>query len=1061
MVKRLILFIFVMALALTGFGQSSAPAPLDLARGLEFRNLTPGMTGGRISKVVKDYSDPSIWYVGVSSGNVWKTVNNGTTWEPIFDDQGSYAIGTVAIDPIDPNVIWVGTGENNSQRSVGFGDGVYKSTDAGETWINMGLETSNHIGKIEIDPHNPDVVYVAAQGPLWSSGGERGLYKTTDGGQTWKRVLHVSENTGISDVVMDPSDPDILYAASYQRRRHVGILVAGGPEGAIYKSVDGGENWKKLTRGLPSGNVGRIGLAISPQKLEVVYAIIALEGTSGGFYRSDDRGENWTKKSDHMVMDAQYYMELFPSPHEFDKVYSVSVRTHYTEDGGSTWTQMSEANKHVDNHDIVFDPNDPNYMMMSSDGGIYETWDNGETWRFINNLPITQFYRVGIDNSDPFYYVYGGTQDNNTLGVPNQTINEQGIVNGDWFFTKGGDGFQTRVDPDNPHILYSQSQYGDLARYDRQSGQLTDIQPRPAPGEPPLRWHWNSPLIISPHDGQTLYFAAQKLFKSQDRGNSWTAISGDLTKNIDRNQVEVMGRVWSPEVVFKNVFTSPLSTIVSLDESPLQKGLIYAGTDDGLIQVTEDGGQNWRKTEDFPGVPDRAFVADVFASPINQDQVFAVFNNYKYGDYQPYLLVSNDRGHSWRSLGSDLPKDHPSWAIYQDHEDENILFLGTEFGLQISLDGGQTWTGDRDIPTISIRDIEIHEEQDDLILASFGRGFYIADDYDWLRRLSSENLSTDAHLFPIKEAIQYIEADRHSSTQGHNFYSSPNPPHGAIIRYHLKEAILSLKQERKQREEQLIEQDEQIDYPDWERLEREDQAEDPFIAITIAEMNGDVIRRIKQPAHSGLHRVTWDLRADAVGGSGWWSARPLVPPGEYQVSLSKVVNGAWTPIGNTQTIRVTPLDNVTLPAENREQLADFHFRAIRLTGRIEAADQKLEDGLETLSNLKDAVMAHGDMPGQYARADTLRKQLMDLDEVLNGDVTKTSRFELDAPSIDDRAGVATAAIGSSTSPATEIQKENYQIAQRQFKEFQSNLEAVLTEIEQLKTELENQGIIIE
>jgi photosystem II stability/assembly factor-like uncharacterized protein/regulator of replication initiation timing len=1045
------------------FAQSSVPEPLELAQDLEFRNLTPGMTGGRISKVVKDPSDPSTWYVGVSSGSVWKTENNGTTWENIFKNQGSYAIGTVEIDPSDPNVIWVGTGENNSQRAVGYGDGIYKSTDGGETWTNMGLETSNHIGKIEIDPRDTDVVYVASQGPLWSAGGERGLYKTTDGGETWERVLHVSEDTGISDVVMDYSNPEILYAASYQRRRHFGILVAGGSEGAIFKSVDGGENWKKLNRGLPTNvDVGRIGLAISPQKPEVLYAIIAAEGDNGGFFRSDDRGENWTKKSDHMVVDAQYYMELFPSPHEFDKVYAVDVRTHYTEDGGSTWTQMSEENKHVDNHDIVFDPDDPNYIMLSNDGGIYESWDSGATWKFINNLPITQFYRVGIDNSEPFYYVYGGTQDNSTLGAPNQTINEQGIINGDWFFTKGGDGFQTRVDPENPDILYSQSQYGDLARYDRQSGQQTDIQPRPAEGEPPLRWHWNSPLIISPHDNETLYFAAQKLFKSEDRGNSWTPVSNDLTRQLDRNQMEVMGRVWSPEAVFKNVFTSPLSTIVALDESPINEGLIYAGTDEGLIQVTEDGGQNWRQVDNVPGVPEHAFVADLFASPINGDQVFAVFNNHKYGDYKPYVLVSNDRGRSWNTLSGDLPQDQPGWVIYQDHEDENILFVGTEFGLHISLDGGQNWTEAGDIPTISIRDIEIHEEEDDLVLASFGLGFFIADDYAYLRDLNQNNLSAEAHIFPVKEALQYIEADRHSGSQGHNFYSSPNPPNGAVIRYHLKESIPTLKQQRKREEEEKISQDEPIDYPDWERLEKEDQQEVPFVALTITDSNGNIVNRIKQPARSGLHSVTWNLRANAVGSSsGWGSTQPLVPPGEYQVAMSKVVDGEWTPIGNTQDITVTPLDNVTLPAQDREQLADFHHRAIELSGRIDAANDKLEEALEEISDLKEALVAHGEMQQQYAEVDSLRLQLLELDEELNGDVTKTSRSEQAAPSIDDRASVATASIGGSTSAATEIQQENYRIAQRQFGEFRSNLETVLSNLETLKSQLAEQGIIIE
>ena len=1063
MLRHIVLTIGLVFIASSvGFAQSSAPQAADLAGGVEFRNLTPAMTGGRISKVVKDYTDPSVWYVGVSSGGVWKTENNGTTWNPIFQNQGSYSIGTIAIDPVDPNVIWVGTGENNSQRSVGYGDGIYKSLDGGKTWRNMGLESSNHIGKIVIDPRNTNTVYVAAQGPLWSPGGERGLYRTTDGGETWKRILHISKDTGISDVVMDPSNPDILYSASYQRRRHFGILVAGGPEGAIYKSTDGGNNWKKLLRGLPSGvDIGRIGLAVSPQKPEVVYAIIAAEGNSGGFFRSEDRGETWTKMSDHMVVDAQYYMELFPSPHQFDKVYAVDVRTHYTEDGGATWKRLSEENKHVDNHDIVFDPDDPEYMMLSNDGGIYETWDNAKTWKFIDNLPITQFYRVGIDNSKPFYYVYGGTQDNSTLGAPNQTIKRQGIMNDDWFYTKGGDGFQTRVDPENPDILYSMSQYGDIVRFDRKSGQQVDIQPQPDEGGEALRWHWNSPLIISPHKSSRLYFAANKLFRSDDRGNSWEAVSGDLTLQLNRNEMEVMGRVWSPEAVFKNVYTSPLSTIVALDESPLEEGLIYAGTDDGMIQVTENGGDSWRKIDRFPGVPRRAFVSDVFASPVNRDQVFAVFNNYKYGDYEPYVLVSNDRGRSWESISNNLPDNEFGWSIYQDHENPEILFLGTEFGLQFSLDGGRSWTEFRDVPTIQVRDIEIHEGEDDLILATFGLGFYILDDYSFMRHLSQDNLSEEAYVFPVKETLQFIPSSPHSGSRGHSYFSSPNPPYGAVITYYLKESIPTLKQQRKREEDRRIREDERIDYPAWEKLEKEDRQERPFVVLTVTDVQGNLVTRIRQTARSGLHRVAWDMRSDPVGsGSGWRSTRPLVSPGEYQVSVSKVVNGEWTTVGNTQKIKVKPLDNVTLPSEDRKALAEFQHKVIRLNARVDHAEENLDQALGKLDVLKQAIAEHGRGTAGYPRAEEIRMRLLDLREVLDGDVTKTSRAELTPPAIIDRVNTAMGSVRSTSDP-TGTQKHSYELARRQFEKFISDLNSVLKQLDELEQKLKEEGIVID
>ena len=592
--------------------------------GLKLRCIGPALMSGRISDVAVDPTDRSVWYVAAASGGVWKTVNRGTTWTPIFDHHGSYSIGCVTVDPNNHLVVWVGTGENNSQRSVGWGDGVYKSLDGGKSFKNVGLKNSEHIGKILVDPRDSDVVYVAAQGPLWAPGGDRGLYKTTDGGANWEKVLDISENTGVSDIAFDPRNPDIIYATSYQRRRHVWTLVAGGPEGGIYKTTDGGANWKKINKGLPDVDLGRIGIAVSPQNPDVIYASVPAAWGESGFFRSSDGGENWTKMSDYITVDPQYYQELFCDPYQFDRVYSVDVWIHVTDDGGKTFRRVNSRNKHVDNHAIVFDPGDPDYLMVGCDGGIYESWDGAKTWRFIANLPITQFYRVEVDNDFPFYNVYGGTQDNDTEGGPSRTNNVHGIRNSDWFITVGGDGYQTRVDPNDPNIIYSMWQYGGLVRFDKRSGERVDIQPQPGKDEPPLKWNWDSPLIISPHSPTRLHFAANRLFRSDDRGDTWTPVSPDLTRQIDRNKLEVMGTTWSSESVWHNVWTSFFGNIVALDESPLVEDLIYAGTDDGLIQVTEDGGKTWRRIESFPGVPEMTYVSHIIASRHDPDAVYAL-----------------------------------------------------------------------------------------------------------------------------------------------------------------------------------------------------------------------------------------------------------------------------------------------------------------------------------------------------------------------------------------------------------------------------------------------------
>ena len=496
-----------------------SPWSADTWSGLRLRPIGPALTSGRIQDIAVDPAKPQRWYVAAASGGVWKTENAGTSWTPVFDGEGSYSIGCVTIDPSNPFTVWVGTGENKSQRSVGYGDGVYRSDDGGKSWKNMGLKASEHIGRILVHPKDSNVVFVAAQGPLWSAGGDRSLYKTTDGGKSWRAVLTVSEHTGATDVVMDPRNPDVLLAATHQRRRHVWTLINGGPESAIYKSTDGGETWRKVTRGLPTEDMGRIGLAISPADPNVVYATVEAANDAQGIFRSTDVGESWEKRSGY-VAQGMYYGEIVADPKNPDRVYAIDVFNQVSDDGGKTWRALGEANKHVDNHVIWVDPADTDHLIVGSDGGVYESLDRAATWEFKANLPVTQFYRVAVDDSWPVYYVYGGTQDNNSLGGPSRTLDATGIKNADWFVTWGGDGFHSRVEPGNPNIVYATLQHGVLARYDRKSGEALLIQPQEGKGEAPLRWNWDSPLIISPHSPKRLYFAAQRLFRSDDRGDS-------------------------------------------------------------------------------------------------------------------------------------------------------------------------------------------------------------------------------------------------------------------------------------------------------------------------------------------------------------------------------------------------------------------------------------------------------------------------------------------------------------------------------------------------------------
>ncbi len=1047
------------ALLLVLQAPTTEPAAPDLG-GLKLRSLGPAVTSGRIVGFAVDPKDRGTYYVASASGGVWKTTNAGTSWAPIFDEQGSYSIGCVVLDPKNPHVVWVGTGENNSQRSVGYGDGVYRSDDGGKSWKKVGLEKSEHIGKILMDPRNSEVVYVAAQGPLWGPGGDRGLYKTTDGGKTWKAVLTISENTGVTDVVLDPQHPDVLIAAAYQRRRHVWTLIDGGPEGALYKSTDGGASWTKLKAGLPTGDLGRIGLAVAPNRPDVVYAIIESTDKKGGIFRSTDFGGTWEKRND-FDSQAQYYAHLVVDPVNPDRIYVMNVFLKVSDDGGKTLRNLGEKWKHVDNHEIWVDPKQPNFYRVGCDGGIYESHDRGASWRFISNLPVTQFYDIAVDEAAPFYHVYGGTQDNFTLGGPARTKSVHGITNHDWFVAQDGDGFQCKVDPKDPNIVYAEYQYGGLARFDRRTGQRTGIQPQPGKGEPPLRWNWDSPLLLSAHAHTRLYFAANKLFRSDDRGDSWKAISPDLTRQLNRDQLPVMGKIWPADTVAKHLSTSFYGNITALAESPREENLLYVGTDDGLVQVTENGGESWRRIEKFDGVPAGTYVARLLASQHDAGTVYAAFDNHKNADFAPYLLKSSDRGKTWTSIRGDLPLRGSVLAIAEDYRDPNLLFAGTEFGLYVTLDCGKKWLRLKGgLPTIAVRDLAIQKQMDDLVVGTFGRGIYILDDYSLLRMIKPEILKKEATLFAVKDALMYIRTRqfglRGKAFLGEAFFTADNPPYGAVFAYYLKDEIKTRKQKRHELEKEAEKKKEPPPYPTREQLRTEAHEEAPAIVLTVTDENGQTVRTLTGPVSAGFHRVAWNLRQPApvlprprppeAADDLFFEepSGPLVLPGLYRVSLAKRVDGVVTPLGGPMEFRVVAEGTDKMEVADQKALFEFQRKVARLdravAGALDAANE-LSNRLGQLQRAADLTPGVDEKWKEYVR--NLEKRNRAILRALRGDEALRARNENTPESISERVGYIVESQRYSLAKPTKTMETNYRIASEEFTAELARLRALI------------------
>ncbi len=957
-----------------------------------FRNVGPAFLSGRIADIAVHPNNESVWYVAVGSGGVWKTKNAGTTWTSIFDDQSTYSTGCIAIDPTNPEIVWVGSGENVGGRHVAYGDGVYRSMNGGKTWDNMGLKNSEHISEIIIHPDNSDVVWVASQGPLWSKGGERGLYKTTNGGKSWNRVLGNDEWTGVTDIMVDPRNPRIIYAATWDRHRTVAALMGGGPGTAIYRSDDGGDNWIKLSNGLPKSNMGKIGITISPQNPDVVYAAIELDRTKGAVYRSEDRGASWKKMSNTVSggTGPHYYQELYASPHKFDRLYLMNVRVLTSEDGGKTFVQLKEQDKHSDNHAIVFKKNDPNYIMLGTDAGIYESFDLAETWRYIKNLPLTQFYKVAVNNAEPFYHIFGGTQDNGSAGGPSATDERQGIANKHWYKTLFADGHQSATDPVYNEIIYAETQQGGLHRIDLTTGEQISIQPQAAEGEPHERFNWDAPILVSPHNPSRLYFASYRVWKSESRGDDWEAISGDLTRNEDRITLPIMGRQQSWDNAWDVGAMSNYNTITSLAESPVQEGLLYAGTDDGFIQVTENGGNTWKQIAVTAlGLPERSFVNDIKADLFDANTVYVALDNHKEGDYRPYLYKSTDKGMTWKSISSNIPDRTLVWRMVQDPVNVNLLFVATEYGIYTSLNGGTSWQKLPGTPTISFRDLTIQERENDLVAASFGRGFFVLDDYSALREFTPDNLNKEGKLFQPRPAKWFVQRSNVGNT-GADYYFAKNPEYGAVFTYHLSKEYKTQKSQRQKREKELNKAGKNVPFPGWDALDAEKQEMSAQVILTIEDQQGNVINKVKQKASKGSHKIAWNLEhfnpfAISMNGRSRRVGGALATPGTYQATLYLEKDGTVTKLDGPIRFEVKPIREGVLKGASYSEYNAFRTDLTSFIQKISEVQDEFGQSKKKLKALSTSVDRSKLTPGSLEpKLANLKAAIAAVDTMIEG-----------------------------------------------------------------------------
>ena len=1088
LVSLVLLFSFFVSLAQGPRGPRGPRGPMNNAdgktgvasalSGFQFRSIGPAFMSGRISDIAIDPNNENVWYVAVASGGAWKTENAGTTWQPLTDSQPFFATGCVTIDPNNSASIWLGTGENVGGRHIGVGHGIYHSMDGGKSWKDMGLKKSEHISKIIVHPDNSNVIWVASQGPLWSPGGDRGLYKSTDGGKTWRNTLEINEWTGITELVIDPTNPDILYAASWQKHRNVAALIDGGPGTTLYKSVDGGDTWSKINKGLPRSNMGKIGLAISPMDPTVLYAAIELDRRKGAVYRTSNSGGSWTKMSDTVSggTGPHYYQELIASPHKFDMIYLMNVRVLVSEDGGKTFYTMTESNKHSDNHSLTFKADDPNYLLMGTDGGIYESFDNSKNWKYVANLPLTQFYKLAVDDAEPFYNIYGGTQDNNTQGGPSRTFKRNGITNSDWYVVLGGDGHQPATEPGNPDIIYAQSQQGYINRIDRTNGEAVSIRPQEGIDEPYERFNWDSPILVSQHDPKRLYFGTQRVWRSENRGDSWSPVSTDLTKNEERLSLPIMGKVQSWDNAWDVYAMSTYNTITSLAESNVDENVLYAGTDDGIIQYTKDGGATWTKmtVDNLPGCPSSGFVNDIKADLHDVNTAYVALDNHKFGDYSPYLYKTTNGGKKWTSITNGIPEGTFIWRLVQDHVNPNLLFLGTEYGVYVSLNQGEKWHKfSNGLPTISIRDLAIQKRENDLVLATFGRSFYVLDDYSALRDISPRTLQKKAHLFAPRKALQYSPIMGGTGSSGAASYSAQNPRYGATITYYLSEGHSSMKSKRQKSERKIKTGD--IPFPGWEALDKEMTEAGAEAVLMIRNSDGELVDVVSGSFRKGLHRVNWGLRTSVstttnvsssvprrggrwggFGGGGGMSSS--VDPGTFQVSLYKRVGGDLTELAGPVSLEVERIRKSVLTNPLADKHKEYNQALAGLNTKVKVYEHKFKKATARVStyerNLKNLKSNRVELTKAVYN---LRDEMNALQREFGGSAAKAEIGEKDNLTITDRLSSARGGwFGNSYGP-TELHMQSFEMAKEMFERAKPKMDAFILKASSLGKQLEEAG----
>ncbi len=1058
-----------------GTGNMQADVTAAAIAALPLRSIGPALMGGRIADLAIHPDHPSRWYLAVGSGGVWRSDDAGISWKPIFEKQPSYSIGCVRIDPRRPHVIWVGTGEAVSGRHVAWGDGVYRSEDGGETWAHAGLAWSEHISDILVDPRDGNTVYVAAEGPLWSSGGERGLYKTTDGGGSWERVLHVDDDTGVTSAVFAPDDPDTVIAATYQRRRRVWSFLAGGPGSGIHITHDAGASWTQVSAGLPTSDMGRIGLAVTPADPQLVYATIeASDKKERGFYRSTNGGHSWERRNEYLSggTGPHYYQEIFASPTSPGTVYQVDVFLHVTTDGGATFRQAEDGTaKHSDNHVVWIDPANDEHLIVGCDAGLYETYDGCKHFRHVSNLPISQFYRVAVDNSVPFTNVLGGAQDLGTLRGPTRTTHIDGVRNQDWSVVLGADGYHAGFDPDDDNISYISWQGGNVLRHDLSTMELVDIRPLPKPTEPAERWNWDAPLITSSHGAGRIYVASQRVWCSHDRGDSWTAISPDLTTNPNRYELAVSERVASVDALYDHAAMSHFGTISALAESRMVDGLVYAGTDDGRIQVTEDGGRTWRAAAPPPGLAEVAFINDLEPSRHDPDTVYLAADDHKSGDYSPHLFVSHDRGRSWESIAHDLPEATTVWAIEQDPVEARLLFVGAEHGLYTSVDGGAHWHRLDSLPTIAVRDLALQERDGDLICATFGRGIYVLDDYTPLRQLAAGAVDGPATLFDVRDAWWYIAHQPMQAagqpTLGTTAFRAPNPDLGALFTYHLSEEVRSLAAERRHDEAEAVAEGSDVAFPGWQRLRDEELDQGPSLVLVVRDAAGAAVRHLRAASTAGLHRVTWDLRhpepgAVDLGEAGFrapWDepmVGALVAPGDYQVELVGIQDGIAALLAGPRPFHVVAVPGRTVDAD-QQALKAFRSSVDSLVRRVSGAAAAVESLRDRVKHLRDGIARTPNSSGLGTALEGLHRTLEDAAITLLGDPVLRRLDEPDVASLRSTVENIAAAHGHTTGPPTTTQRTAIEHSEDEMDSLGAILDSLSSELASLAVDLDGHG----